>query len=90
LHQPYKRVTFIPMKQKPITDYIIQDSTGWDEAGDFGDVQLYNGVLQIDTPKHRKGDIIECTTFLFTKSIVQFYNKEGNVVEELSLKLSVC
>jgi hypothetical protein len=75
---------------KNITEQIIANSTGWDEAGDYGDVQLYNGILQVDTAKFKKGDKISTATFLFTQSILQLWNKEGSgLVEEIPLKLSL-
>lgn len=76
-------------KKKPITNQIIENPTGWDEAGDFGDVQLYNGTLTIDTKNHRKGDVIPTAAFLFTLGVAEFYNDEGEITETFEMKLSL-
>lgn len=65
--------------KKFITDSIIKDSTGWDEAGDYGDLQLYDGILQIDTVKFKKGDKISCASFMFTQSICQLHQPKGKM-----------
>ena len=76
-------------KRKPITDQIIEEATGWDEAGDFGDVQLYNGKLRIDTVKHKKGEVISCAAFLFTQGVAEFYDEAGAVTETFTMNLSL-
>ena len=76
-------------KNKPITNQIIEDATGWDETGDFGDVQLYNGKLMVDTKNHRKGDVIPTAAFLITRSVAEFYNEQGEITETFELQLSL-
>jgi hypothetical protein len=67
------------MEQKfnSITDSIAKDASGWDEAGDWGDLQLYDATLQIDTKKFKKGDKVDCITFLYSQSICQLYRPVG-------------
>jgi hypothetical protein len=71
-----------------ITSSLIASSGGWDEAGDYGDIQLYDAVLACDTKKFNKGDKIKCVTFLFSKSIVQFWDG-ADMVEEFPISLIV-
>ena len=59
----------------PITDSIVSSSSGWDECGDYGDIQLYDAVLAIDTPKFKKGDKVDTVSFVFTQSICQVWQK---------------
>lgn len=83
-----------------ITDSIAKDGTGWDEAGEFGDLQLYDATLMVDTKKFKAGDKVDCITFLFSKSICQIWQPKGKVddkygfhetemIEEFPIKLSV-
>ena len=86
------------MKEKLITDFIVESSTGWDMAGDWGDLQLYNAKLAVDTRKFKKGDVVNCITFLFSQSLCQIYQPVGKkvdgfqetaIVEEFPIKLSI-
>jgi hypothetical protein len=68
---------------------IISSYRAWDEAGDYGDSQLYDAVLAIDTKKFKKGDTISVATFLYSKGICQLWNKEGaEIVEEFNIVLT--
>ena len=50
------------MQNKNITNSIVASYKGWDEGGgDYGDVQLYDVVLAVDTKKFKKGDVVTCT-----------------------------
>lgn len=68
---------------------IIASYDGWDEAGgDYGDIQFYKAVLAIDTKKFKKGDMIECVTFLHSAGICQLWNSTGDeVIEEFNIVL---
>lgn len=82
-----------------ITDSIAVDPSGWDEAGDYGDLQLYNATLVVDTPKFKKGTKVKTITFLFTQSLCQIYDVSGPkdedgfqptaVVDEFPIKLAI-
>jgi hypothetical protein len=81
-----------------VTSSIVSYSSGWDEAGEPGDIQLYDAILAVDTKKFNKGDVISTVTFLFSKSMVQLYQPTGEVdgdctkmavVEEFPIKLVV-
>lgn len=56
-----------------ITDSIAKDASGWDEAGNWGDVQLYDATLVVDTPKFKAGTKVEVITFLFSESRCQIW-----------------
>lgn len=82
--------------QNDVTSTIIESSTGWDEAGDYGDIQFYDAVLAINTRKFKKGDKVSTVTFLLNQSKCQIYQKSGpsvdgftpeKVVEEFGIKL---
>jgi len=75
-------------KEKSITDCIITNSTGWDELDD-GDIQLYNGILQIDTPKFKKGDKVDNVSFIFSKSMCEIIDKDGNLLDSFPIKLII-
>ena len=60
---------------KPITDSIAINPSGWDEVGEYGDLQLYGATLIIDTPKFKKGEKVDCISFLFTQSLCQLWKK---------------
>ena len=77
------------MQNKNITNSIVASYKGWDEGGgDYGDVQLYDVVLAVDTKKFKKGDVVQCATFLFSESKVQLWNKSGTeIIEEIQLGL---
>lgn len=76
------------MQKEVITNQLVKDSKGWDCAGDYTDIQLYEGTLQVDTINHKKGDVISCISFLFTQSVAEFYDIHGNLTETVPLKLS--
>jgi hypothetical protein len=81
-----------------ITDSIVSSCGGWDEAGEYGDVQLYQAVLAIDTKKFKKGQTVETISFVFSKSLCQIWDKAGcesadgcqpmEVIEEFALVLT--
>jgi hypothetical protein len=82
---------------KLLTSSIVSASSGWDMAGEYGDIQLYDATLAIDTKKFKKGDVISCVTFLFSQSLVQLWQpvgpkvdgfQSGEVVEEFSVTLT--
>ena len=83
---------------KSITDSIAINPSGWDELGD-GDIQLYDATLVVDTKKFKKGDKVDCVSFLFSQSICQLWRKAekkmGNDVtssekiEEFPIKLVI-
>jgi hypothetical protein len=84
---------------KSITDSIAINPSGWDEVGE-GDIQLYDATLVVDTPKFKRGEKVECITFLFTKSICQLWRKSSKpttdsgytateVVDEFPIKLII-
>jgi hypothetical protein len=81
---------------KFITNSIVESSSGWDECGEYGDVQLYDAVLAVDTKKFKKGDKVDTVSFMFSQSIVQIYMKSATekdgftpveVVEEFPIEL---
>ena len=74
---------------KTITDFIAIESSGWDECGDFGDLQLYDAKLVVDTKKFKAGDVVDTISFLFTKSICQIYHDNGKIIEEFPIKLII-
>lgn len=84
---------------KSITDSIAVNPNGWDEVSEYGDIQLYGATLVVDTPKFKKGEKVDCITFLFSQSICQLWRKAekkiGNAVassekiEEFPIKLVI-
>ncbi len=59
---------------KDISSSIIESSSGWDEAGDYGDIQFYDCKLAIDTKQFKKGDFVKTITFLYSQGLVQLWN----------------
>ena len=71
-----------------IASSIVESFEGWDECGIYGDAQLYDVVLAIDTKNFKKGDKINTVTFLLSESTCVFYNEDGTeVLETFKLKL---
>ena len=64
-----------------ITKSIVSSSSGWDEAGDYGDVFLYDAVLAIDTKKFKKGDKVSSVAFMFSCGICQILDTTGKTLE---------
>jgi hypothetical protein len=64
-----------------ITKSIVSSSAGWDEAGDYGDIFLYDAVLAIDTKKFKKGDKVSSVAFMFSCGVCQIWDKTGKTLE---------
>lgn len=82
------------MKYKLITNQIATIDTdkdgGWDEAGEYGDIQLYNATLVVDTPGGIKaGTKIDSIAFIFSQSLCELYDEDGKSLEKFPLKLSI-
>jgi hypothetical protein len=80
-----------------VTKSIVASSTGWDMAGDYGDIQFYNATLATDTNKFKKGDVVETISFMFTTGICQLLKTSGpekdgcspcEVVEEFPISIA--
>jgi hypothetical protein len=69
-------------KHKDVTKSIVEQSTGWDEWGDYGDVIFYNAVLATDTAKFKRGDMVHSIAFCYSKGIVDIYSNDGKEVLE--------
>jgi hypothetical protein len=78
-----------------ITDSIAINHSGWDDIGEYGDIQLYDATLVVDTPKLKKGTKVDVVAFLFSKSQYEIYKKLGKgptsveIVDKFPLKLVV-
>lgn len=79
-----------------ITDSIVTKYSGWDDAGEKGDIFLYDAVLAIDTKNFKKGSTVESICFMFSTSKVEIYATAGpendgvtpmKVVESFDIKL---
>lgn len=69
---------------------IVSSSGGWDEAaGDYGDFQLYDAVLAIDTRKFKKGDKVSTITFLFSRGLCQIWAEKGERLENGCQKMEI-
>lgn len=84
----------------PITNSIVAESTGWDECGDYGDIQLYNAKLAVDlSPSFKKGDVVETIVFMFSESKIEIYESchektrfgqtPNRIVGTFDIKLSI-
>lgn len=75
---------------KLITDCIALNATGWDEAGGgYGNIQLYDAVLRIDTPQFKAGTKVDSIAFLWDESRCVIYNAEGETVDSFPLTLTI-
>jgi hypothetical protein len=72
-----------------ITKSIVSSSGGWDEAGEYGDIQLYDAVLAIDTRKFKKGDKVKTITFMFSCGICQIWAEKGRKLENGVQKMQI-
>ena len=82
--------------ENSIVDSIVSNHNGWDECGEYGDLQLYDVTLAIDTKNFKKGDMVDCITFMFSKGICQIMQSlpadedgfiQTKIVEQFKLKL---
>ena len=82
--------------ENSIINSIVSNHNGWDECGEYGDLQLYDATLAIDTKNFKKGDMVECIAFIFSKGVCQIMKslpvyEDGfiptKIVEEFKLKL---
>lgn len=65
--------------------------TGWDEAGDYGDIQFYNCTLVRDIGEFKAGQVVQVITLLISKGVIQFWNDDGStMLKEYKLSFQVC
>jgi hypothetical protein len=76
--------------ENPITNDIVSSYAEWDEINEFGDVQLYDAILAVDTPKFKKGDKVGIIVFIFSESKAEIY-RSGYLepLDSFGLKLSI-
>lgn len=63
---------------------------GWD--GDIEMMQFYNCTLKVPLKGKKEwepGEKIACATMCADKSLMEFYDKEGNILESFRMKLSL-
>ena len=69
--------------------WIFDDWESWDPINNHTDIQFYNAKLKINTKIFDKNEIIPMVSCLYSLSKIELYGSDGNLMEEIKLKLSI-
>lgn len=81
-------VIIVNSMNSDILKQIAKDADGWDEL-DTLIIQLENATLVVDTPKLKAGTKVDVITFVLEHSRCEIKDKDGNILDEFDLVLSI-